>query len=109
VRDGRWFLLAICEVPEPPLNSDPVDFLGIDLGIVNIATTSDGEIMAGRTAQPDPGAGADTAGQAAEEEHSVRQAPAEEAVAQGGAAGAGHQPQDRETCGGRGWGHLPRP
>ncbi|GAA3377172.1 hypothetical protein GCM10020367_51810 [Streptomyces sannanensis] len=47
-RDGMWFLNATCEVPEPPPNSDPVDFLGIDLGIVNIATTSDGEIMAGR-------------------------------------------------------------
>ncbi len=47
-RDGMWFLLATCEVPEVPLNTDPVDFLGIDLGIVNIATTSDGEIMAGR-------------------------------------------------------------
>jgi IS605 OrfB family transposase len=43
-----WFLNATCEVPEAPLNTDPVDFLGIDLGIVNIATTSDGEIMAGR-------------------------------------------------------------
>ncbi|MDO0931110.1 transposase [Streptomyces sp. DG2A-72] len=48
-RDGRWFLNATCEVPEAPLNTDPVDFLGIDLGIVNIATTSDGEILAGRT------------------------------------------------------------
>ncbi|MEU6417105.1 RNA-guided endonuclease InsQ/TnpB family protein [Streptomyces spiralis] len=47
-RDGMWFLMATCEVPEAPLNTDPVDFLGIDLGIVNIATTSDGEIMAGR-------------------------------------------------------------
>ncbi len=47
-RDGMWFLLATCEVPEAPPNTDPVDFLGIDLGIVNIATTSDGEIMAGR-------------------------------------------------------------
>ncbi|MET9089104.1 transposase [Streptomyces sp. NPDC004237] len=47
-RDGIWFLNATCEVPEAPLNTDPVDFLGIDLGIVNIATTSDGEIMAGR-------------------------------------------------------------
>ncbi|WGD40200.1 RNA-guided endonuclease InsQ/TnpB family protein [Streptomyces cathayae] len=47
-RDGRWFLNATCEVPEAPLNPEPVDFLGIDLGIVNIATTSDGEIMAGR-------------------------------------------------------------
>ncbi|MFI2200748.1 RNA-guided endonuclease InsQ/TnpB family protein [Streptomyces sp. NPDC020192] len=47
-RDGMWFLMATCEVPEAPANSDPVDFRGIDLGIVNIATTSDGEIMAGR-------------------------------------------------------------
>ncbi|KUO16004.1 RNA-guided endonuclease InsQ/TnpB family protein [Streptomyces dysideae] len=47
-RDGMWFLLATCEVPEAGLNTDPVDFLGIDLGIVNIATTSDGQIMAGR-------------------------------------------------------------
>ena len=47
-RDGMWFLMATCEVPEQPLNSEPADFQGIDLGIVNIATTSDGEIMAGR-------------------------------------------------------------
>ncbi|WP_181805329.1 RNA-guided endonuclease InsQ/TnpB family protein [Streptomyces shenzhenensis] len=47
-RDGMWFLNATCEVPEAETNTDPVDFLGIDLGIVNIATTSDGEIMAGR-------------------------------------------------------------
>ncbi|MEU9070088.1 transposase [Streptomyces sp. NPDC048109] len=47
-RDGMWFLYATCDVPEAPLNTRPVDFLGIDLGIVNIATTSDGEIMAGR-------------------------------------------------------------
>ncbi|MGX1563797.1 RNA-guided endonuclease InsQ/TnpB family protein [Streptomyces sp. NPDC055506] len=47
-RDGMWFLNAICEVPQAPPNTDPVDFLGIDLGIVNIATTSDGQIMAGR-------------------------------------------------------------
>ncbi|MFJ3776504.1 RNA-guided endonuclease InsQ/TnpB family protein [Streptomyces sp. NPDC090075] len=47
-RDGIWFLNATCEVPEAPLNTDPRDFLGVDLGIVNIATTSDGEIMAGR-------------------------------------------------------------
>lgn len=47
-RDGMWFLNATCEVPEAPLNTNPVDFLGIDLGVVNIATTSDGEIMAGR-------------------------------------------------------------
>ncbi|MDQ0599244.1 putative transposase [Streptomyces canus] len=47
-RDGMWFLNATCEVPEAELNTAPADFLGIDLGMVNIATTSDGEIMAGR-------------------------------------------------------------
>ncbi|MER7794598.1 transposase [Streptomyces sp. NPDC097640] len=47
-RDGMWFLWATCEVPEAEPNTDPQGFLGIDLGIVNIATTSDGEIMAGR-------------------------------------------------------------
>ncbi|MFE1236913.1 RNA-guided endonuclease InsQ/TnpB family protein [Streptomyces tendae] len=47
-RDSKWFLLATREVPDVAANTDPVDFLGIDLGIVNIATTSDGEITAGR-------------------------------------------------------------
>ncbi|WP_151482709.1 RNA-guided endonuclease InsQ/TnpB family protein [Streptomyces albicerus] len=47
-RDGMWFLLATCEIPEAEPNAEPVDFLGVDLGIVNIATTSDGEILAGR-------------------------------------------------------------
>ncbi|MFI8789596.1 RNA-guided endonuclease InsQ/TnpB family protein [Streptomyces sp. NPDC055105] len=47
-RDGMWFLIATCEVPEAELNTNVVEFLGIDLGIVNIATTSDGQIMAGR-------------------------------------------------------------
>ncbi|MGW6404370.1 RNA-guided endonuclease InsQ/TnpB family protein [Streptomyces sp. NPDC055134] len=47
-RDGMWFLIATCEVPEAALNTNVVEFLGVDLGIVNIATTSDGQIMAGR-------------------------------------------------------------
>ncbi|MFF1718527.1 RNA-guided endonuclease InsQ/TnpB family protein [Streptomyces sviceus] len=47
-RDGMWFLQATCEIPVTEPNADPDGFLGIDLGIVNIATTSDGEIMAGR-------------------------------------------------------------
>ncbi|MDI3406651.1 RNA-guided endonuclease InsQ/TnpB family protein [Streptomyces cavernicola] len=47
-RDGMWFLQATCEIPEQPLNTEVTDFLGIDLGIVNVATTSDGQIMAGR-------------------------------------------------------------
>ncbi|MDI3424376.1 transposase, partial [Streptomyces luteolus] len=47
-RDGMWLLQATCEIPEQPLNTEVEDFLGLDLGIVNIATTSDGQIMAGR-------------------------------------------------------------
>ncbi|MEU6108097.1 transposase [Streptomyces albidoflavus] len=46
-RDGVWFLIATCEVPEAE-QYEPADFLGVDLGIVNIATTSDGKIHAGR-------------------------------------------------------------
>jgi transposase len=48
-RDGAFYLLATCEVPEAELNENPDGFLGIDLGIVNIATTSDGDVLAGRT------------------------------------------------------------
>jgi IS605 OrfB family transposase len=40
--DGRFYLFATCEIdiPDP---QDVQEFLGVDLGIVNIATTSDGE------------------------------------------------------------------
>jgi hypothetical protein len=40
-RDGKWFLHATCDIPTPSL-ADPHGFLGVDLGIANIATTSDG-------------------------------------------------------------------
>jgi IS605 OrfB family transposase len=44
--DGKWFLLVTVEVPEgTPI---PVtDFIGIDLGVVQIATDSDGGTMSG--------------------------------------------------------------
>src|SRR5579875_3067769 len=47
-RDGKWFLYATVNAPEAPL-TDPVNgFIGIDMGIVNIATTSDGNRVAGK-------------------------------------------------------------
>ncbi|MGW9349723.1 RNA-guided endonuclease InsQ/TnpB family protein [Nocardiopsis flavescens] len=46
-RDGTWFLLVAVTVPDAP-GYEPGGFLGVDLGIANIATTSDGHIMAGR-------------------------------------------------------------
>lgn len=45
---GKWFLIATCEIPEKTLNTHPVGFLGIDLGIVNIAATCDGVRHCGR-------------------------------------------------------------
>ncbi|MDX3244771.1 transposase [Streptomyces sp. ME18-1-4] len=40
-RGGKWYLLATCEVPEAETVGNPADWLGVDLGIANIATTSD--------------------------------------------------------------------
>ncbi len=45
-RDGKWFLIVIITVPDgTPI--DPVDFVGVDLGIINLATDSNGEHYAG--------------------------------------------------------------
>ena len=45
-KDGKWFLMATVEYePEPPCDTD--DFLGVDLGIENLATDSDGELHTG--------------------------------------------------------------
>jgi putative transposase len=43
-----WYLLVTCEVEEPDL-LDVDGVLGVDLGVTNIATDSDGEIHSGRT------------------------------------------------------------
>jgi putative transposase len=46
-RDGKWFLHATIEAPEAPL-VDPVNgFVGVDMDIVNIASTSTGERASG--------------------------------------------------------------
>jgi putative transposase len=44
--DGQWFLMVTIEVPEAtPL--DPQGFIGVDLGIANLAATDDGETFSG--------------------------------------------------------------
>lgn len=40
-RDGMWFLIATCDLPDVPITA-PDGFVGVDLGIANIATTSTG-------------------------------------------------------------------
>ncbi|MFD9699396.1 RNA-guided endonuclease InsQ/TnpB family protein [Lentzea sp. NPDC059081] len=49
-RDGKWLLIATCEVTEPEAPT-PDDWIGVDRGIVNLATTSDGENFQGRRLQ----------------------------------------------------------
>jgi putative transposase len=46
-RKGKWYLVATCEVPDPPV-AEPVDWIGVDRGVVNLATTSDGTNYQGR-------------------------------------------------------------
>jgi hypothetical protein len=75
-RDGMLFLIAVIDVPEPePL--EPDGFLGVDLGIVDIATTSDGQIMSGRQVNRYRQRQRDLRTKVAEEAHQVRQAGAE--------------------------------
>jgi len=45
-RDGAFYLFQTCEVEEPPMG-DTKEFLGVDLGIVNIAADSDGITYSG--------------------------------------------------------------
>ena len=44
--DGIFYLLATIDTPELP-QIDPDGFIGVDMGIVNIAVDSDGEIFSG--------------------------------------------------------------
>jgi len=46
-RDGKWYVFATCEVEEPD-ERDIDGFLGVDLGVVNIAADSDGETFSGK-------------------------------------------------------------
>ncbi|MEV4376251.1 transposase [Streptosporangium sp. NPDC049644] len=46
-RDGMWFLIATCDIPDRSVAA-PDGFLGVDLGIVNIATTSGGVRHSGK-------------------------------------------------------------
>ncbi|MFF0220564.1 RNA-guided endonuclease InsQ/TnpB family protein, partial [Streptomyces vinaceus] len=46
-RDDVWFLVVTIDVPEADLY-EPEGFIGVDLGIENIATTSTGYLAAGR-------------------------------------------------------------
>ncbi|MBW6394701.1 transposase [Thermus sp. SYSU G05001] len=46
-KKGSWHIYLWCEHDDPPV-INPNGFLGVDLGIVNIATDSDGEVYSGK-------------------------------------------------------------
>ncbi len=46
-RDGKWCLYATIEVSQPTATNPVNGFVGVDMGIVNIASTSDGVRVAG--------------------------------------------------------------
>ena len=41
-RDDNFYLAVVIDVPEPPMGPEPDEWLGVDLGIVNLAADSDG-------------------------------------------------------------------
>ena len=49
-RKGEFYLYQCCDVDEPPTD-DVDDFLGVDLGIANLAVDSDGTIHQGKAMQ----------------------------------------------------------
>lgn len=44
---GKWYLMATLDEPDPKM-IDPAGFIGVDMGIVNIATTSAGQNWSGK-------------------------------------------------------------
>jgi putative transposase len=47
-RHEKWYLLQVCDIPDP--DERDVDMaLGVDLGVINLATTSDGETYTSET------------------------------------------------------------
>jgi len=46
-REGKWYLFVTVDVVEPAPD-EPDDFIGVDLGIVQIATTSEGQAYSGK-------------------------------------------------------------
>lgn len=47
-RDGSFYLAVVIDVPEPPKGPEPDEWLGVDLGIVNLAADSDGTAYSGK-------------------------------------------------------------
>src|SRR5260370_14652080 len=53
-RHGTFFLAVTLEMPEPKLDTPDGGTLGVDLGIVNLATDSDGDHFSGQAVERTP-------------------------------------------------------
>lgn len=49
-KDGRWFLLVTVDLPDKA-PTPATDFIGVDFGVAQLATTSDGEHFSGETVE----------------------------------------------------------
>jgi hypothetical protein len=49
-RDGAWYL-CITQTKADPTPDEPIGYLGVDLGIINLATDSDGATYSGETVE----------------------------------------------------------
>lgn len=47
-RDGKFYLAVVVDVPDTSIVGEPPTWLGVDLGVVNLATDSDGVIHSGK-------------------------------------------------------------
>jgi IS605 OrfB family transposase len=46
-KNGVFYLMIVVELPEEEIN-EPTEIIGVDFGIVNLATTSDGKVYSGK-------------------------------------------------------------
>lgn len=90
-RDGVFYLGATCDVPEAE-QYKPDGFIGVDLGIENVATASTGYLAAERGLNRTAQTTACPARQAPQEAHQERQAAAQGTCPQGSAARREYQP-----------------
>jgi len=101
-RDGNWFLHATVEAPEAPVACPVSGFIGVDMGIVNIATTNTGGRAFPRSLESLPQAAGAVAETVAGHENQIGAAAAEEAAPKGIALRRRCQSPDLQTHRGRG-------
>jgi transposase len=91
-RNGALYLYATVDVDDPPMNEHPVGFIGVDLGIVNIATMSDGTNFSGSAVNRVRHRNRQLRGKLQQIRNEIRQAPPGEEVGPGGPVRQGREP-----------------